>query len=112
MTGSSSEMVKIKAELSLEEWLAQGVANTEVNCTKGVVTEVECPSTQRLLVPGISTEVASTSDTVGQNPTKVEVKAELDVNPDTPVTAAVVDMEDKAAKWFWSLLEQSGYERW
>ena len=97
-------MVKRKADISLDEWLAQSVGATGS-------------------IPN-HTAAAPTEQTVNQVPTVVEISpgaGTTHVAITEPVVESapvaedrcdVAGRESEAAEWFWLLLEQSGYERW
>ena len=85
-------MVKRKAANSLDEWLSEG----------DLASAAKQPNTE------ITTEPCTTPPP----PTAEIVQPQVASEPSLVVTAKVDITEDEAANWFWSLLEQSGYERW
>lgn len=85
-------MVKRKATTSLDAWLR----------------ESELASAARRVQPEIATEEASTTST----PTAAESTPQMTLETPTVEAAEVEVTRDDAARWFWDLLEQSGYELW
>lgn len=85
-------MVKRKAVDSLDEWLKKGElasAARRLDAESIAETESQIPSST---AEGITPQTAKGIPTV--EPAELEVSS------------------DEAANWFWSLLEQAGYELW
>ena len=85
-------MVKRKTSISLDEWLERGVVTSERNGHSSVAareegTQSNCP-TAKALPQGV----------------KVEHVAETSLD--------VASHGGDESSWFWTLLEQAGYERW
>lgn len=85
-------MVKRKANVSLDEWLAKRYSHAET--TQGVVAAVE---EEPVYVTEPVAEVII-------EPTPVE--------PVATVTGEVAAQGEDNSSWFWELLALSGYERW
>ena len=121
-------MPKRKAEQSVDEWLNEGVAASKAtqtvaatNCNQGVsqpTTTVEGQLASKS--EDSSSRTGSTSATSHHEiPLKSEVVA-ADVTPGRSEVARETvrptvqgtASEEEAAEWFWTLLAQSGYERW
>ena len=104
------EMVKRKADVNVDEWLAQRVGATESILNPATAAPAELtvnPTPIGVEInPGTGTvKVARTEPAVAiaqvAEPAQVaEDQGDVAVN------------ESDAAEWFWLLLEQSGYERW
>ena len=84
-----NEMVKRKADINLEKWLAKGTVAPEASSNAASVPKAEPAQ--------------------ADSPT-AEVVAKRVALP-TPV-ADVANQGEGDSDWFWSILEQSGYERW
>ena len=85
-------MVKRKAEISLDEWLERGASAAEVKSGH---------------------KAAVTSEAVTNPiPTAKEVPSEGKVEVAASVPTDVAPTDSDEHKWFWRLLELSGYERW
>ena len=84
-------MVKRKAAISLDEWLVE----------RRVVLEVQQPEAGVATGPCINphSPVAKTVPPQEVNELITGFPAEVDIT------------EEEAANWFWSLLEQAGFER-
>lgn len=85
-------MVKRKAEISLDEWLDRTAAPSEAKSIDIIAAEEN-----EKLEPSPIDE-----------PSLPEVKDGLV----TGIPAEVVPVEGDGSEWFWTLLEQAGYERW
>lgn len=85
-------MVKRKADQSLDEWLLEGeLAAAERRANTHVNTQPDQPF--------ISAATKSVAPLTVEEPSAV-----------APITAEV--SPDEAARWFWSLLGQAGFELW
>lgn len=85
-------MVKCKTDISLDEWLARSAVIPEASYSVAAVPE---PRPVPIDVP--TEEVAVDPVTTG------------------PVSAPVANVathEEGSSDWFWSILEQCGYELW
>lgn len=106
-------MVKRKADISLDEWLAKGVGSSELKPSDGGEPHGEpvvepCPTVTTFPLGG-RTEPATR--------TTVEVTETIADVAGTPADMAgtgahVAKLDEGSAEWFWLILEQSGYERW
>ena len=85
-------MVERKAAKSLDEWLSEGEFGSAAK------------------QPG--TEIAPKPFTTFPPPTAEIAQPQVASEPPAVVTVEVDTTEADAASWFWSLLEQSGYEHW
>ena len=97
-------MVKSKAEISLDEWLAQGVR----------LPEPTTPKTSGVSEGQVRKQDASLVYTVTEAKPAQSAAAELAVGslPMDINQAQATVTEVEAHEWFWLLLEQAGYERW
>ena len=92
-------MVKRKADISLDKWLARGVGSSDLNQPEGVEANGEpvaepCPTVTPVPLEGKTEPVTETTANVAGT------------------TAYVAELDEGSADWFWAILEQSGYERW
>ena len=85
-------MVKRKAVDSLDEWLKKG----------------ELASAARRL----DTEIVAEIDNQIPSSTAEGVPPQMTKGIPTVAPAEVEVSSDEAANWFWSILEQAGYELW
>ena len=85
-------MTKRKAPNSLDEWLTE----------RRVVSEVPIPAV----------EIPSEPSIVAPHPTAEASQLQLTSEPVSGISAEVDITEEMAAEWFWSLLDQCGFERW
>ena len=103
-------MVKRKADISLDEWLAQSVGATGSipNHTAAAPTEqtVNQVPTVVEISPGAGTTQVAITEPV------VESAQVAEPAPVAEDRCDVAGRESEAAEWFWLLLEQAGYERW
>ena len=97
-------MVKRKANVSIDEWLEGGVSPPGTSPAATVAAE---EGSCTLNIP-----------TVEEGPVPAHIPAAEVIHgpvPAEPVTTPVVDVaaqEEGEDHWFWTLLEQAGYERW
>ena len=93
-------MVKHKAGVSLDEWLEQGAILVETSTTKKADVPVEQPGTSNFAITSLD------SGSHAEQPAAAELVAGplLAEGNQSQVT------ESEAHAWFWSLLEQAGYE--
>ena len=84
-------MTKRKATNSLDEWLTE----------RRVIAEVPIPAA----------EIPSEPSIAAPPPTAEASQPQLTSEPVSGVSAEV-DITEVAAEWFWSLLDQCGFERW
>lgn len=95
-------MVKWKAEISLDEWLAQGVRSPEIPSTKTGKAPAKQPHSS-----GSATNDAGSEFQAEQSAAAGLVAGSLPVTEDRLQVT-----ETEAHAWFWTLLEQAGFERW
>lgn len=97
-------MVKRKADISLDEWLVQGVRPAEANTSRSIAN----PEKQ-------TNELTDQIGEVVTGPTAARsAAAELGSEPLQLGGDRLQLAREKgdAHEWFWLLLEQCGYERW
>lgn len=82
-------MTKRKAEISLDKWLSKGELYIDESKARPIATTTKV----------INGAVTSVLEAQPRGETVVVPTAEADVS------------EQDAAKWFWELLNQAGYER-
>ncbi len=97
-------MVKRKARISLDEWLEQGARLAETPTTKEVEAPVEQPCT-------LDSAIAS-ADSESQAGQSAAAEPAVGPSPAEGNQSHVTEVESEAHAWFWSILEQAGYERW
>ena len=85
-------MVKRKASVSLDEWLAERYSHAET-------------------IPSVVATVEEGHVLVTEPAAEVEVKP-TPVEPVATVTGEVAAQGEDDSSWFWELLALSGYERW
>lgn len=86
-------MVKRKADISMDEWLSKSVGIPEESSSIATVV----PDLRAVTTNGPTEGVDADPATTGPVP--------------VPVANMATD-EEGASDWFWSLLEQCGYELW
>ena len=94
-------MVKCKAEVSIDEWLG---GKTPI--------PVENPT---VVVPAEGNPAASSDPTVGVTFPIPAPEASTESTPAEPVIGPAAEVEvsvEDARHWFWTLLEEAGYDRW
>ena len=97
-------MVKRKTDISLDEWMVQGVRSAEATTSRSIAT----PGKQSNELTKKSGEVV-TGPTVAQS-AAAELGSELlQLGGDRLQLARE---KGDVHEWFWLLLEQCGYERW
>ena len=97
-------MVKRKVEISLDEWLVQGVRSAEPTITPTIAASEEQPTDS-----GIK-DAEVVTDPTTDHPAAAGLVAEpLQVEGDR---FQVAREEGDVHEWFWLLLEQCDYERW
>ena len=125
---AQTEMPKRKADLSVDEWLKEGTA-----ASKSSRTAAATNYNQKRIQPSSTVEGQLTGKAVDSNPgTGSTLAAPIYVTPPRYEVAVVevtpnqsevatetvcptmqgIASEEDAAKWFWTLLSQLGYERW
>ena len=97
-------MVKRKVDISLDEWLVQGVRLAEATTSQAIATPGEQPS-ESIRKSG----KVVTSPTVAQSAAAELVNEPLQLGGDR---LQLAKEEGDAHEWLWLLLEQCGYERW
>lgn len=97
-------MVKRKAEISLVEWLVQGVRRPKPTTAKTTKAPVGQPHNQ-----GTSLVETASEARAAQSATAKLAVGPLPVDSDP---SRVTGAKGEAHDWFWLLLEQAGYERW
>ena len=85
-------MVKRKADISLDEWLASGHETSGSNSVATAAVVIEAVQAEGLTVT---------------------VVVDQPMTEPVPVpTENVASYDEGDSTWFWALLELSGYERW
>ena len=121
-------MPKRKAEQSVDEWLKEGVAASKATQTVGAT---DCNQEGSQLTATVEGQLASraedsssrTGSILATSHYEIPLKSEVAAADVTPGRAEVARetvrptvqgtaSEEEAAEWFWTLLAQSGYERW
>ena len=98
-------MVKRKANVSVDDWLGERVTPSRLIPSTPAAVEEELTTTN---LPALVPTTIPASAPVVANPPTNDVPAE-------PVAATGGDVavsQGEAAKWFWELLAQAGYEQW
>ena len=85
-------MVKRKVDKSLEEWLRESGAIPAHN--------------------QVGTLAPKEEQNLPLSPTVEAAQSEVTAEAVVATLADVAAIEAEVSKWFWDLLEQSGYERW
>ena len=97
-------MVKRKADISLDEWLVQGVRSAEATTSQAIAT----PEEQSSELTKKNGEVV-TGPTVARSAAAELVSEPLQLGGDR---LQLAQEKGDAHEWLWLLLEQCGYERW
>lgn len=112
-------MVKRKADIGLDEWLAKGVESSESRPLNGVepreASAAEpCPTVTTFPLKGRTEPATETTVDITGSITNV-TGATVDVvgtNTDVAGTGMpIVERTEEAAEWFWRILKRAGYER-
>ena len=101
------EMVKRNAGISIDEWLDIEVTSSHTTLAHIVATTEVGTSNYRSTAKGLHLEGRDQRVTGG--PTDIVVER---AQPVTVGATIVAESEGDSAKWFWRILELSGYEQW
>ena len=103
-------MVKRKANVSIDDWLEEGASLPRTSpATIATVEERPVPADTPVHV---STPVPVSPPATTPTPANEVMAGSVPVEP-VAATGDDVDVNhEEAAEWFWTLLAQSGYERW
>ena len=103
-------MVKRKANVSVDEWLGEGVNPSRPSPTTTTIVAKQ-PTLTTLPVPASITVPAGAPVTTSTKTNEVPAGS-LPVEPVTAMGGDRPITHEEAAEWFWNPLAQSGYERW
>ena len=103
-------MVKRKANVSVDEWLGEGInpsrpspATTTPVAKQPALTNLPVPAS--ITVPA-GAPVTTSTKANGVPAGSLPVELVTATGGDGPVN------QEEAAEWFWNMLAQAGYERW
>ena len=108
-------MVKRKVEISVDEWLSQRVPVVDAESDRTTATisgPAQEPSPTAHGVPGggrVEVSASVLAEVATGVPVEVAASGAVEVAA-SPTSEVATVTESEAHAWFWSLLEQAGYE--